>query len=208
MARKFIDPELLNTASNKTLPELVSRAIISARWHENVSDVHTGILTYAADSLLPALGDLAIRLRGTGAIELADGTRLVADPASPSHHTDLLLTRPGASKAHHVFVIHKKHLSQKGIHVEAELRKNSFQDLLQEVLNPSTERQAFDANPAHWRDPRPGDDVARIGATLIPLAPREGFASYRPASIAPQIWWPGMSLNLSPSIWLHTEKSR
>lgn len=206
MARKFIDPDLLHPSSKETLPDLVARVVASARWHENVSDVQTGILTYAADSLLPALGDLALRLRGTGAIELADGTRLVADPTSPSHHTDLLLTRPGASKAHHVFIIHKKHLSEQGIHADAVLRKKSAQDVLLEVLNPSKERRAFDANPAHWRDPRLGDEVARIGATLMRLTPRDGFASFRPASIAPQIWWPGMSLNLSPSIWLHPEK--
>lgn len=84
MARKFIDPDLLHPSSKETLPDLVARVVASARWHENVSDVQTGILTYAADSLLPALGDLALRLRGTGAIELADGTRLVADPTSPS----------------------------------------------------------------------------------------------------------------------------
>lgn len=206
MARNIIDPDLMSTGSNEPLQALVGRVARSVRWHESVNDIHAGLLSMATETLLPALGDLALRLRGTGAIELSDGTRLVADHASPRHRTDLLVIRKDQGRAHYVFVCHQKRMSDRGKAADAQLRNYLPEDLLQEILKPSQERRDFDANPDHWCDPEPGDRVERVGATHLRLAPAEGFQSFQPATITPSIWWPEMSLNLEPSIALHPDK--
>jgi hypothetical protein len=182
-----------------SLADMVGAAVAASAWHEHVTDIHQGAISYAGECLLPALGALALRLRTDTRLELADGCVLEADPASPRFRTDLLLTRPGESRAWHIFVCHKPELSPAGELARSRLPTVSVEDLIASILNPSAEERAIDADPANWLDLTAATPVERIGGTLLRLAPRNGFTTFRPPENVPETWWPDLALNLKPA---------
>lgn len=197
-------PDLIMASPQQgvTLPEMIDKAVTDCRYYEYAGDIHEGVTSYATECLWPALGALALRLRDSLHLTLDSGYVLEADGASPRFRTDFLLTHPDESRAWHIFICHRPDLNEAGKADEANLQQVSTRDIVESILNPSPEEIAVQNNPANYDDPTDQSFVERIGGTMLRLAPKDGFATFRPAKELEEIWWPDMALNMQPSIFL------